>query len=76
MIASELPGFTEYIEDGVTGYLFEARNHQDLYRVLKTVVTAPETSLEEMRKKLEEYVTGDLRLDSIIANYLEFFDEL
>ena len=76
VIASNLPGFTEYIEDGVTGYLFEPQNYEDLYRVLKTVVTAPENSLAEMRKKLEEYVTNDLRLDSIIANYIKFFDEL
>ena len=75
-IASRLPGFTEYIEDGVTGYLFEACNAKDLYRVMKKVVSEPESEIEVMRKNLKEYVEDDLGLDAIISNYVAFFNTL
>jgi len=76
VIASDLPGFTEYITDGVTGYLFEANNYLDLYRVLKKIISAPEEDIDEIRKNLELYISSELGLEQIISNYEAFFNDL
>jgi hypothetical protein len=39
-------------------------------------VSEPESRIEEMRKELKKYVKDDLGLDSIIKNYVEFFNTL
>lgn len=58
VITSNIHGCLEAVEDGVTGYLCERKNADDLYRVMKQFLELPRTQREDMglagRKRMEK----------------------
>jgi glycosyltransferase involved in cell wall biosynthesis len=76
VIASDLPGFREYLTHGYSGYLFEPNNFISLYEVMKTALNLPAKDNANMKKNLKEFVEGELSLEKIISQYRDFFDNL
>lgn len=76
VIASNFPGFQEYIEDGHNGYLFEANNYMALYKVMKTVILLTDKEREDMRMQLKSFVESELKLEKIIGQYVDFFERI
>jgi len=76
VIASDLPGFNEYIIHGSTGYLFEPNNYKSLYEVMKNILNQSTEESLKIKKNLQEFVARELNLESIIDKYLKFFEKL
>ena len=75
-IASDFPGFREYIKDGITGYLFEPKNYLALYEVMKTVLKQSGEVRLEMKNNIKLFSEKELQLDQIIGQYTNFFEKL
>ena len=58
VITSNIHGCLEAVEDGVSGFLCERKNADDLYRVMKRFVQQPNDQCKAMglagRKRMEE----------------------
>lgn len=59
VITSNIHGCLEAVEDGISGYLCERQNSQDLYQKMKTFVGLPYLKRKQMglagRKRMERY---------------------
>jgi glycosyltransferase involved in cell wall biosynthesis len=76
VIASNFPGFNEYIINGVNGYLFEPNNSNALYEVMKSVLCQTSEETDKIKSNLKEFVEQELKLENIIAKYIGFFETL
>jgi glycosyltransferase involved in cell wall biosynthesis len=76
VIASDLPGFREYILPGETGFLFEPCNVEALTGAMEKVLALNERERREMRSRVLSYAARSFSLDTIVESYRTFFDEL
>jgi glycosyltransferase involved in cell wall biosynthesis len=76
VIASDLPGFREYILPGETGFLFEPCNVEALTGAMEEVLALNERERREMRSRVLSYAARSFSLDTIVESYRTFFDEL
>ena len=70
LIATNVPGCREVIEDGVTGFLCEPRNHNDLSKKMELMIKKTYQNLTEMgvrgRCKVEQEFNQDIVCDLYI----------
>jgi glycosyltransferase involved in cell wall biosynthesis len=76
VIASDFPGFREYIIHGYNGLLFEPNNPLELYKTLRFVVESSQEKIETYKQNLKTFVTKEINLQEIIAKYIHYFDQL
>ena len=76
IIASNLPGFSDEMIEGTTGYLFESENVEDLVRVMKMVIEKHSTDYVELKKRMESYVKANYSDTAIGQKYIEMFNLL
>jgi glycosyltransferase involved in cell wall biosynthesis len=76
VIASDFPGFREYIIPGETGLLFEPNNPKSLYEVMKTALNYSEDKIVQIKKTQAEFVTREISNGNIGHRYVEFFEKL
>ena len=73
VIASRMGGIPEQVEDGVTGFLFEAGNPRDLADAIKRLYQLPESEVMEMgrraRRRVEEVNSPQRYLSGILQAY-------
>ncbi|MFP7221457.1 glycosyltransferase family 4 protein [Priestia filamentosa] len=70
LIASNIPGCKETIEEGKNGYLFEARNAEDLVYKLEQFINLPESFKEEMGKNSREKIRGEFDRQIVVDAYI------
>ncbi len=68
VIASNHPGFNEYIQDGVNGFIFENRNPQSLALVMQNIIEN-KFDYQFICSNLNNYVKNELALDKILNLY-------
>ena len=68
LLASDIPGCRETMVDGVTGYLFKARQIDDLYDKVKRFVELPIQKKIEMGKKGREYVADNFDRNRVVQD--------
>lgn len=68
VIASNHPGFLEYIEDGETGYIHKNEDSQDLCKVMAKAVDN-QNKYPYIKKKLCEFIENNISLPRIISLY-------
>ncbi|HQA98577.1 MAG TPA: glycosyltransferase, partial [Clostridia bacterium] len=70
-LASDIPGCREAVEDGKTGYLFEARSAESLVNAIRKFASLPQAAREQMgisgRWKMEK----EFDRRKVIAAYLD-----
>ena len=76
VIASDLPGFREYIVDNKTGFLFETENSESLENCMEKILKMNVYEHKQIKSNLEKFVKDECSLDSIINKYLSFFSKL
>jgi glycosyltransferase involved in cell wall biosynthesis len=76
VIASDLPGFREDINDGNTGFLFDPDNCMALYRTMISAITRPDNDLAQMRENIRKLAENELNPDKIAGQYLAYFENL
>lgn len=73
VIASDLPGFKEYIQDKKTGFLFEAQNSKALADIMANCIDQKER-YTEIKESLTAFVNNKLTTKAISQKYIEYFD--
>lgn len=70
LIASDVPGCREVVEDGINGFLCEPRNHDDLSKKMEMMIEETYQSRKEMgirgRNKVEQEYNQDIVCDLFI----------
>lgn len=75
VIASRVGGFSETIEDGVTGFLFEPGDVEMLARVLDRVLNDNELRWRIV-SAIEKLASGDLSWNNIAEHTMRLYDEI
>lgn len=76
IIASKLPAFEEYIEDGKTGYLMKPANVESLTDIMIKVLLNYDSEYLTMVNNVREVKEKQFSTDSIVRKYKEYFDEI
>lgn len=76
VLATDVPGCRETIEDGKNGLLCEVKNSVDLAEKLKTMIYLQDTELENMGKKSREIAETKFNEAIIIQRYLQVLQEV
>ncbi|WP_157887192.1 glycosyltransferase family 4 protein [Hymenobacter sp. PAMC 26628] len=76
VIASNLPGFEEYIENGKTGLLFEAMQTESLSAQMELAINMDDGKYSKMKYELSKFVEMKIRASSIAKKYAQYFDEV
>lgn len=75
VITSNLVGFRESQEDGITGFMFESENLNSLVSLMLKVINGGSTLYEDIKQKQQNYVLRNLSVESVIEKYKKMFDK-
>ena len=75
-ITSDLPGFEEYIEDGVNGYIFENGNPLGLSKCLKAIIEMDNDSRLKIKSNLADFVKREFAIDKTVKEYKLMLDQV
>ena len=75
-VASRLPAFEEYIEEGKTGYLIKPANKEDLKKVIEHILLNYENEYPTMVENIEKFKNTVFCTRDITKRYKEFIDEI
>ena len=73
VIASNHPGFAEYISHGVTGFLFNNCDEKSLAATMIDIVEG-KYNLDTIVNNLKQFIRENVSLDSIVKKYVEGFN--
>ena len=76
VIVSNLPGFTDELEEGVNGYSFYKGDVKDLVRVMKYCIDNYADYYDNLRKKMDEYIKRKYSLEVILEDYCKMFESV
>ncbi|PTQ99332.1 glycosyltransferase involved in cell wall biosynthesis [Mucilaginibacter yixingensis] len=74
VIASQLPGFTEYIEDGKTGFLFESEDVDSLFNAMKNALMMSNDKFDDIKANQKTFVANNVSDEHIAKKYKEMFN--
>ena len=74
IIASRLPAFEEFIEDGVTGRLIDPADVTSLKQVMVDIIKTNNAGYSEMVKALEEKRNECFSVTAVVNQYKEFIN--
>lgn len=76
VIASDISGFAERVEDGKNGYLFHVNDKQALMEAITKAVTMSSDDYQNMKAKLKEFVDKNYSLQAVSQRYIDYFDSI
>jgi galacturonosyltransferase len=76
VLASNIPGCKEIVEDRVTGLLFEPRSADSLIQAVNRFLDLPIKQREQMGRKAREKVEREFNRDEIVTIYLGLISEM
>ncbi|MEA2018464.1 MAG: glycosyltransferase family 4 protein [Campylobacterota bacterium] len=76
IIATDVVGCKEVVDDGINGYLCEVRNAQDLADKMETMISLSEEEREVMGKAGREKIVKEFDEKIVIDKYLESIKEI
>ena len=74
VIATDIDGFTERIDNGKNGYLFETNNPNDLKRVLEICIDQSKDEYNSIKENVRKKVEQEYSLDAVIKKYCTMLD--
>lgn len=74
VITSNIHGCLEAVEDGVSGFLCEKKNADDLYRVMKRFCALPPEEKQSMGKCGRERMEGHFDKRQVVGNTIQALD--
>lgn len=74
VIASDLDGFKESIEEGVTGLLFKSNDVESLVNVMRNAIQNHPSQYKKIKSLQYEYVRQNLSTESICSKYIEMLN--
>ena len=76
IIASDLPAFNEYIEDGRNSFILPSCDSTSLAEVMKLAIEMKEYEYDKLCDNLKHTVAEKLSRESIIQRYVTFIDNM
>lgn len=76
IVATNVTGCRDIVEDGISGYLCEVRNVESLASAMEKVILLPKEQLEEMGKKGREIVLSKFDEKIIMQEYKNKLNEI
>jgi glycosyltransferase involved in cell wall biosynthesis len=76
IIASRLPSFEEFIEDGKTGFLIKPASIEDLSEKIIFILHNHDKIYPELRISLKKFVDDNLKKETIAERYVDFFKDI
>lgn len=76
IITTNSPGCRDVVEDGVTGYLCEAANVDDLYEKMVKVIDSGSEAHSVMGKKSREHILNNFDENVVINSYLQEIESI
>ncbi len=76
VIASELEGFMEYIEEGTTGFTFDAGSEDQLEKALENAILRKRDAYEQLVTKLRSFVSMHYAAENIALLYNSVFENV
>lgn len=74
IIASNLPGFSDEILEGVNGYLFEPGNVEDLVCVMAHAIDTYNCGYDKLKSSMIEHTKQYYSAERIASQYIEMFN--
>lgn len=74
VIASDIDGFAERVEDGVNGFLFCMNDKEALKTAIIKAVTMSSFDYQRMKDKLKAYVEENYSLKAVSNKYIDYFN--
>lgn len=76
LIASDIPGCRELIDDGSTGFLCEPKCADGLAECMVSFIRLPPDKRQAMGRRGREKMLREFDMDAIIARYLEVIPKI
>jgi len=76
LIATNVTGCRDIVEDGVNGFLCRVKDGKDLASAMKKMMSLSDTEREEMGKKGREKMIREFDKRIVVKNYIQAIDEV
>ena len=76
VIASDIDGFAERVEDGKNGFLFHVNDKESLKATITKAVQMTTADYQQMKGDLKAYVAENYSLEAVAKKYVEYFNEV
>ncbi len=76
VIASDIDGFAERVEDGKNGFLFHVNDKESLKAAITKAVGMTAEAYQQMKENLRTYVAANNSLEAVAKRYVEYFNEV
>lgn len=76
VLVSDAEGFSEFTEEGVTGYRFELHRVGDMERVLEECVKATESDYVRLKEKLADFTHANFSTEVMVRKYNTMFADV
>lgn len=76
VIASDIEGFAERVENGKNGFLFKVNDKEDLIKAIKQVANMSEEQYLSIKENLNDYSSEHFSLENISQKYINYFQTI
>lgn len=76
VIASNIDGFAERVEDGENGFLFRVNDKESLKAAITKAAMMSTSDYQKMKDNLKTYVAENNSLETVCKKYIEYFHQL
>lgn len=76
VIASDIDGFAERVEDGENGFLFRVNDKESLKAAITKAALMSTSGYQKMKDNLKTYVAENNSLEAVSKKYIEYFDKI
>lgn len=76
VIASDIDGFKERVEDGVNGMLFKSKSVDDLKEKIIKAANMPNDEKSKMKENLKAFAEENFGLEKVSQKYVEYFNSI
>ena len=75
-ITSDIPQFSEFVKDGVTGYQFKTEDYLSLAKVMERILDEPIEQYHKMCESLQRFIHMKFSDEAIVGDTKEYFDKI
>lgn len=76
VIASDIEGFAERVEDGINGFLFHVNDKESLKATIIKAAQMTTSDYQQMKDHLSDYVAKNFSLEAVATKYVEYFNSI
>ena len=76
VIASDIEGFVERVENGKNGFLFHVNDKESLKVAITKAVKMSKADYQAMKDNLNAYVVENYSLEAVSKKYVKYFKEV